>query len=183
MRKEGASVSLPTFHISTPCPLWAHPELVSMCAHMLHVGVQALPCSQHRHTLVLDPLLLSLPTTLVRASGSTQGHILPIICPCVCPPHPSLTPKPSVASNTLNRQIFHGLHHPGSQRGGHRQIARLLRNKLLSQTLNTFWPELETLEGTVFFCWVFLQREKLVWCFKEKSHFPKAKDVTFTEVN
>lgn len=50
---------------------------------------------------------------------------------------------------------------------------------LLSQTLNTFWVGLYSLEGNVFF-FLLLQEKPVKW-FKEKIHFLKAKDMTFGE--
>lgn len=75
--------------------------------------------------------------------------------------------------------MFSGLHHYSLHRSaGHHQSSRLLGTTLLSQTLNTFWVRLNSLECTVFFA-----QEKLVKWFEEEIHFLKAKDMTFREVS
>lgn len=143
-----------------------------MCAHVR-------PCSydqQMAHwlmTSVSHPPPASLYMLTSDLGGSTQGHILPKMHPCICPSHRVLR----VTSITLNRQKFSKLQHYSLCRSaGHHQSAGLLRIMLLSQTLNTFWVGTGSLESTAFFF-----AEKPVKWFKEKIHFLKAKDMTFSE--
>lgn len=125
--------------------------------------------------LVPDPFSFSSPMTILYLltpdpSGWTQGHILPIMLPCICPP--MLAPHQILGDTSiaLNRQRISGLHHYIRNRGGgHHQSSRLLKIILLSWTLNTFWVGLDSPEDTVGF----LPWEKPVKCFKEKSHFSK----------